>query len=498
MNSSNRQLFGKYQIQKPLGQGGMAQVYLAYDSDLERHVAIKVMLGHLANNPKLTARFKREAAAVARLRHPNILQIYEFGMQEQTQYMVMEYINGPTLQTELERRYAEGRPYTPVEAAPIIAPLAAAVDYAHQQGMLHRDIKPANIMFNQQGQVILTDFGLAWMRDTGRLTSTGHIMGTPAYMSPEQATGKRVDRHTDIYALGVALYEMLTCQAPFDAPTPVAILLKVVQEPPPLPSRFNRKISPAIEQVILTALEKSPADRFQSAEAMAHALCRAIEQPYAGSTVRQAGPRSLPGLPRPGPAAAAPSSAAPRAGSRPVPVTNRGLAPYRLIIAFFALALLVVGGWFLLVSAPLPPGLAPAQKPAAAVTLGAARVEKCFPHNMAPDIYMIFCVKQVAVQADGALKVDVSWEGQYRDKTFQLQKSSDANNPNMYLVDNLGNRYNHTQAGGAAAEDIVLAHGQTAAGWFIFPPPQPGATTFIFKDDDLGHNIDGITPVLNN
>ncbi len=254
----------------------MAEVYKAYQPGLDRYVAIKVLHGYLSDDPDFIGRFEREARAVANLRHPNIVQVFDFDMQDDLYFMAMEFVDGPTLKAELLERSQKGQIFSLAESARIMVALCDAIDYAHRHGMVHRDLKPANFMLNKDGQVLVLDFGIAKIVGATQYTVTGAVAGTPAYMSPEQGQGQRGDARSDIYSLGVVLYEMVTGRVPFDADTPFAVIMKHISDPLPLPRSINSNIPEAVETVILKALAKDPDDRFQSALDFANALRAAV------------------------------------------------------------------------------------------------------------------------------------------------------------------------------------------------------------------------------
>ncbi len=282
------QTLGQYRIIERIGQGGMATVYKAYQPGLDRDVALKILPPFHAEQPGFSERFRREARAIANLHHPNILPVHDSGQDGDYSYIVMRYIDGARTLADVMRR---GR-LTPEQASNLIGQIASALGYAHRQGIIHRDIKPGNVLMDGDW-VLLTDFGLAKMTEASvKLTGTGVGMGTPAYMSPEQGQGKLVDHRTDIYALGVILYEMLTGQIPHDADTPFGIIVKRMSEPLPLPHTLNPAITEPVERVILKSLAANPADRFDDAEAMAMALRMAVAGRHPGDNVpTQASPR---------------------------------------------------------------------------------------------------------------------------------------------------------------------------------------------------------------
>ncbi len=272
--------FGKYRLITRVGQGGMATVYKADDPSLARYVAIKVMHSHLTNNPDFIKRFRSEAKAVANLRHPNIIQIHAFGVEQGEYYMVMEFVEGHSLSIKLKESRAKGQIFNLEETIRIFGALTSAVAYAHAKGVVHRDLKPSNIMLTTDGEVILTDFGIARIVGSAGHTMTGTVMGTPAYLSPEQAQGQRGDERSDIYSLGVVLYEMVTGRVPYEADTPLAIIMKHLNnEPLPLPTEINPDLPLAVEHVILKALSRDVDNRYQTVNELAKALKKALTNP---------------------------------------------------------------------------------------------------------------------------------------------------------------------------------------------------------------------------
>ena len=256
----------------------MSTVYQANDPNLRRTVAIKLIHPHLSSDPQFVRRFEQEAAAVAQLRHPNIIQVYDFNHDDGIYYMVLEYVPGETLQAKLMALNASGQRLPLADTIQIMAPVCDAVAYAHQHGMIHRDLKPANVMLNPQGQPILMDFGVAKMLGDVQHTATGAVIGTALYMSPEQARGERPDERSDIYSLGVMLYEMITGVPPFTADSAISLMMKHVTQPVPDIRQINRNVPDLLVAVTKKALAKDPADRYRTASDMALAL-RAIDVP---------------------------------------------------------------------------------------------------------------------------------------------------------------------------------------------------------------------------
>jgi len=254
------QMLGSYRIINQVGQGGMATVYKAYQASMDRNVAIKVLPSQLADSKEFIQRFKQEAHIIARLEHAHILPVFDYGESEGITYFVMRYLDAGTLKDKME----DGKPLSLNEIDRFFTQLADALSYAHSLGVVHRDLKPSNALIDSQGDLFLTDFGIAKILENAstRLTQTDAILGTPAYISPEQAQAEKVDQRSDIYSLGIILYEMVTGRVPYVADTPLAVILKHVTHPLPLPSSLKPDIPEAIERVILKALAKNPEDRF--------------------------------------------------------------------------------------------------------------------------------------------------------------------------------------------------------------------------------------------
>jgi serine/threonine protein kinase/DNA-binding CsgD family transcriptional regulator len=257
-----RKLNQRYEIHELLGEGATSEVYRGIDTLLGREVALKILHPHVRDTTR--KRFFQEAMAAAQLNHPNIMLIHDRGEDNSRDFLVVEYVRGKSLTDFI--------PTSPEKVIDLGAQIASALHYAHERHIIHRDIKPANIMVTPEGQVKIMDLGLALPREAQRVTAPGMVIGTPAYISPEQAKGKDLDRRTDIYSLGIVLYEMVTGQLPFNADDITALLLQHVQQPPPPPRLIVPQIPLALETVILKSLEKDRERRFQTAQAFAEAL----------------------------------------------------------------------------------------------------------------------------------------------------------------------------------------------------------------------------------
>jgi beta-lactam-binding protein with PASTA domain/tRNA A-37 threonylcarbamoyl transferase component Bud32 len=252
----------RYEIEREIARGGMAEVYLARDQSLNRPVALKALFPEFAREPSFVERFRREAQAAANLNHPNIVAIYDWGQESGTYFIVMEYVEGRSLR---ELIHSEGS-LEPGQAADIAAEIASALAFAHRSGVVHRDVKPGNVLLTESGTVKVTDFGIARAGTSDGLTQTGSVMGTATYFSPEQAQGLAVDGRSDVYSVGIVLYEMVCGVPPFVAESPVSVAYKHVREEPIPPSQRNPQVPPALEQIIMSALAKDPEHRYQSAD----------------------------------------------------------------------------------------------------------------------------------------------------------------------------------------------------------------------------------------
>lgn len=267
-----RSIGNRYQLETLLGAGGMSAVYRGYDPNLRRVVAVKLIHPHLSINPHFIDRFKEEAAAVASLRHPNIVQVHDFNNEGEVYYMVMEYLAGETLQARLRRINTAGRHLALAEALRISLQICDAADYAHRHDLVHRDIKPANIMLDVHGQAILMDFGIVKIVGGQYHTATGATIGTAIYMSPEQIRGERVDERSDIYSMGVMLFEMLSGRPPYEADSALTLMMMHLNDPIPNPSDLRRDVPTELAAVVIRSLAKDREERYQTAAEMAKDL----------------------------------------------------------------------------------------------------------------------------------------------------------------------------------------------------------------------------------
>jgi beta-lactam-binding protein with PASTA domain/predicted Ser/Thr protein kinase len=262
----------RYRVLRRIGSGGMAEVWLAEDNHLQRQVALKVLHSRYLQDRDFIARFQREAEAAAGLQHPNIVAVFDRGQDDGVNYIAMRYVEGPTLKELIERGL------TPEAAVALVRQVLEGARFAHRNGIVHRDLKPQNVIVDEEGKAVVTDFGIA-RAGVSEITQTGSVMGTPQYLSPEQAQGFEVTGVSDLYSIGVILYEALSGRVPFEGESAVAVAMKQVSETPQRPSSINPQVSPALDAVVMRALEKEPGNRFQSADAFIAALDQAMREP---------------------------------------------------------------------------------------------------------------------------------------------------------------------------------------------------------------------------
>ena len=267
----------RYQIEEVLGSGGMSTVFKATDPNLKRVVAVKIIHPHMSMDADFVRRFEEEAASVGQLRHPNIVQVHDFNHDGDAYYMVLEFVPGESLAERLTRLGADGRKMGNPEVIRYAGQICEAVDYAHQRGLIHRDLKPANVMLDVHGNAILMDFGIAKIVGGTRHTATGAVIGTAMYMSPEQIKGVEIDRRSDIYSLGVMLFEMVSGRPPFQADSAMTLMMMHVNDPVPDLRQLRPDLPMGLVQVIEKALAKDPNRRYQTAGEMAAALGNALE-----------------------------------------------------------------------------------------------------------------------------------------------------------------------------------------------------------------------------
>ncbi|MBN1440217.1 MAG: serine/threonine protein kinase [Anaerolineales bacterium] len=330
----------RYEIRSEIGRGGMASVYLAYDPNFGREVAIKILPRELMHDPTFRARFHREARTIAALEHPSIVPVYDFGEGDGQPYLVMRYLSGGSLVSRIR-----SGPIPAAEASVILSRIGSALDAAHAKGIVHRDLKPANILFDQYGNAYLSDFGIAHLSDTAGTLTGSMVIGTPAYMSPEQISGeKKVDGRSDIYALGIVVFEMLTGQAPFQSDSPLKVMMMHVSNPPPKLSEADSQLPAGSSAVLERALAKEPDKRYQKAAEFSRAFDEVTggRKPTAAVAVtegvdRRAGTGDFP----PKPAAAPPP---PPASGAAAPAGRRRFSPWAAIAGIFACLCLTVGG----------------------------------------------------------------------------------------------------------------------------------------------------------
>lgn len=319
MHGPGAQLGGRYRLDQRIGGGGMGEVWRGTDEVLGRTVAIKIMLPALLDEPGFSERFRAEARTMARLKHPGVVNVYDFSSDAQTAFLVMEYIEGDPLSRTLAR---VGR-LTAARTMALIAQAADALHAAHTDGIVHRDVKPGNLMVRPNGTLVLTDFGIARSEQASQLTGTGTVLGTASYLSPEQAAGQVATPASDVYALGVVAYQCLSGRRPFEGDNPLEIAMKHVRDtPPPLPA----DIPPAVREIVMRTLAKDPAARWPSAAALAAVARQAAAHLGAGSSASAGSGPTLSSAPPSSPAPASPAAPSAHPQSPSVPVASSSVA----------------------------------------------------------------------------------------------------------------------------------------------------------------------------
>jgi serine/threonine protein kinase len=360
---------GNYLIQELLGQGGMATVYKGYRADIDRYVAVKVLPPHPGLDQEFIERFRQEARTIARLQHPHILPLYDYGVQDDILYLIMAYIDGGSLADRIEEG---GMRLSEVEK--ILRQVAGALDYAHRQGVIHRDIKPDNILLDKEGNALLADFGIAKLAEGGsNLTVTGGLVGTPAYMAPEQGSGDKVTGSADIYSLGVVVYEMLTGSKPYNAETPMQIVIKHMTAPVPSIREKLPDLPAQLELVIDRALAKLPDNRYASAIEFADDFTKAIHSADSVAGMK------MDFRPTPDPTLPMPTGIPTMTESSPTPPNTQTIIqqvpaynPLLLLGGFAIIALLIVGVVFLLLNNQNTPPATAQETPLGDVTADSA------------------------------------------------------------------------------------------------------------------------------
>jgi len=428
---------GRYQILEPLGSGGMATVYKAYEPSLDRVVALKVIRPGLAEEEGFLARFRREAQAVAKLSHPNIVQVFSFDESDGRYFLAMQYLDGGTLKDRIGT-LEPGTLLDPAETTSIIAQVADALTYAHSRGVVHRDIKPSNIMLAEGGRAVVTDFGIAKIVSAAQLTQTGVGIGTPEYMAPEQGAGGQVDARADVYSLAVVAYELLVGRVPYLADTPFAIVAAHMRDPLPLPTSINPALPAAAERALLKALAKQPAQRFDRATDFAEALRDGLAADSAGGTMPTIVVRAPTAV-----AVAEPTRAAVRDGRPLHALTSlpRTLAARPAVAAAIAVTLLVVIGGGVLFAGATRSGVTSAGPTASPVAASAIPAPSQAPPTPLPSLAPLTAIPttptptpKFAVPAKGKLLFEAKLDGTATDLRFAPTKFGDASATDFRLL----------------------------------------------------------------
>jgi serine/threonine protein kinase len=468
---TNTIIANRYQVLEKVGQGGMAEVYKVWDRVRNSHLAMKALRPEFARNRVLLDTFQREAQTLSQLQHPNIIRYYEFVRDEDSTLLFMGYVEGESLWSEIQKDQRGGLNFRRI--LEIMDPVCRALNYAHAQGYVHCDIKPSNIMIDTRGQVLVADLGIARFSGGDRSRIAG--FGTPTHMAPEQIQGRTPNPQTDIYALGIVLYEMVTGgKVPFDGKkasitggTSEKICWEHLHLELPSPGDMHPRIPPDLVKIINTCLEKDPSQRYRNTLELLNALTLIV-------------------------------SAESGARLEIAPQDNRGMAVWKIqfnlwervkptYIWLAAGTLLVIGIIFLarnFLVAPQEPGIQLPTLPTRTTTPQISfDTNECIVIPLTGSNRLSECVTRVTVFSDGSMRFDFSWTADIEDGLV-VTKGSDRDNRNIYLTDDSGFRYDHLGTGGDASRSVDIRDGETAAGWFLFPVAQPSASYFIFHDDD--------------
>jgi serine/threonine protein kinase len=508
-----RTLLSRYRVVEQIGRGGMAEVYKLWDHQRATYLAIKLLREGLARDPTLWFHFQAEAKTLESLQHPNIVRFYGLEQDGPLIFMLMEYVEGTNLRVEIQQNKQAG--LSPQRVLAVMEPVCKALHFAHQTGKVHRDVKPANILIGNNDQVYLADFGVADL--IGGTISTPARAGTPNYMAPEQIRGEAPTPQTDIYALGVIVYEMLTGgmqpfsgeRAPFAGSTREKILWEHQNlQPVPMRSHYPN-LNPGFDAIVARCLEKDPRYRYQSTMEFLVELKKVASstQPI------EYQPETKPGKlgvqqDQPNPMTIDVTQVKPVSIWRPPP----RLKPGWLFVVMGGFVVLII---FIIIFSHYPLALfkSPQQpnhaygptlirrstltpRPTPSNTLMSPTLPSgdSQPHNINECMQItitrsegagqIFeCITGYINLSDGNMIILLSWTA-YTGGKFKVDKQSDVGNTNIYLKDNLGNRYDHILTAGAAHDRVEIQDGQTVDGWFLFPPLASGASSFIFYDDD--------------
>lgn len=469
---------GRYRIVRPIGSGGGAEIYKVLDIQRSSYLALKLLRSELCQSPNFLNRFKDEADALANLSHPNIVRFYEFVRLENLFFIVMDFVDGVNLRQHLKQHPSA---LAIREVTNVIAPVCSALYYAHQKGIIHCDIKPENILIDSTGKVLLSDFGIASFSGMREVVPGG--IGTPSYMAPEQITNEKVRPQTDIYALGVMLYELFTGVKPFigeKANPRLSLADRIKWEhlnlQPTLPSQISSGLPAGTDHIILKCLEKDPDYRFADVRELSHTLQIISNSESNIATNLEAGHKNETGK---------------KSIERTLTKNQKALIPIGLtVVAVVILLIFLLGNVH---GRDLqPPGQGNANLPQT-FTYPTACMEIIL--SSSPRITMYECIKSITILSDQTMQVNVEWRVTSQSTQAGITVQPDTDNHNMYIVDDLGNRMDHIGTGGGADQEIELYNGDTKTGWFIFPSPNPDASSFYFIDGDNNVKSPGLDRV---